>query len=142
MGFGKILFPTDFSRTGDAALEYAASLAKEHEGQLIIVHAQEEPSAYIGGTMYYGIPEPTAEELMSMLCDVKPTDPSVPCHYQLLEGPPADAIVKFAADEQVDLIVLGSSGRTGITHLLLGSVAEEIVRKASCPVLVCKQPAH
>jgi nucleotide-binding universal stress UspA family protein len=55
-------------------------------------------------------------------------------------GVPEEAIVRLAEEEEVDMIVLGSHGRTGITRLLLGSVAEAIVRKAHCPVLVYKQP--
>jgi nucleotide-binding universal stress UspA family protein len=140
MNVKRILFPTDFSHTGDAALAFAASLAKESDGRLIIVHVQEAPLAYGGGEMYYGIPEPTTDELMNMLHDVKPTDPSVPVEYRLVTGDPADAVVRLAEDDGVDLIVLGSHGRTGLTRLLMGSVAEAIVRKAHCPVLVYKQP--
>jgi nucleotide-binding universal stress UspA family protein len=142
MNIKRILFPTDFSHTGDAALAFATSLAKESDGRLIIVHVQEAPLAYGGGEMYYGIPEPSTDELMNMLHDVKPTDASVPVEYRLVTGDPADAVVRLAEDDEVDLIVLGSHGRTGLTRLLMGSVAEAIVRKAHCPVLVYKQPAR
>jgi nucleotide-binding universal stress UspA family protein len=142
MNVKRILFPTDFSHTGDAALRFATSLAKESDGRLIIVHVQEAPLAYGGGEMYYGIPEPTSDELMNMLHDVKPTDASVPAEYRLVTGDPADAVVRLAEDDGVDLIVLGSHGRTGLTRLLMGSVAEAIVRKAHCPVLVYKEPAR
>jgi universal stress protein A len=142
MNIKRILFPTDFSHTGDAALAFATSLAKESDGRLIVVHVQEAPLAYGGGEMYYGIPEPTTDELMNMLHDVKPTDSSVPVEYRLVTGDPADAVVRLAEDDEVDLIVLGSHGRTGLTRLLMGSVAEAIVRKAHCPVLVYKQPTR
>lgn len=142
MNAKRILFPTDFSHSGDAALAFATSLAKEADGRLIVVHVQEAPLAYGGGEMYYGIPEPTAEELLGMLHEVKPNDPSVPVEYRLVTGDPADAVVRMAEEDDVDLIVLGSHGRTGLTRLLMGSVAEAIVRKAHCPVLVYKQPAH
>jgi nucleotide-binding universal stress UspA family protein len=142
MNIKRILFPTDFSHTGDAALAFAASLAKESDGRLIIVHVQEAPLAYGGGEMYYGIPEPSTDELMNMLHDVKPKDSSVPVQYRLITGDPADAIVRLAEEDDVDLIVLGSHGRTGLTRLLMGSVAEAIVRKAHCPVLVYKQPVN
>jgi len=142
MNIKRILFPTDFSHTGDAALAFATSLAKESDGRLIIVHVQEAPLAYGGGEMYYGIPEPTTDELVNMLHEVKPTDSSVPVEYRLVTGDPADAVVHLAEDDDVDLIVLGSHGRTGLTRLLMGSVAEAIVRKAHCPVLVYKQPVR
>lgn len=136
-----ILFPTDFSHTGDAALAFAAMLAREGNSRLIIAHAEEPPLAYGGGEMYYGIPEPSTEELMRMLHAVKPSDPAVRCEYRLVMGDPADAMVLLAEEENVDLIVLGSHGRTGLSRLLMGSVAEAIVRKAHCPVLVYKQGA-
>ena len=142
MNIKRILFPTDFSHTGDAALAFATSLARESDGRMIIVHVQEAPMAYGGGEMYYGIPEPSTNELMDMLHDVKPTDSSVPVEYRLTTGDPADAVVRLAEDDNVDLIVLGSHGRTGLTRLLMGSVAEAIVRKAHCPVLVYKQPVR
>src|SRR5437762_3680585 len=90
MNIKRILFPTDFSHTGDAALAFATSLAKESDGRLIIVHVQEAPLAYGGGEMYYGIPEPTTDELMNMLHDVRPTDASVPVEYRLVTGDPAE----------------------------------------------------
>lgn len=142
MNIKRILFPTDFSHTGDAALAFATSLAKESGGRLIVVHVQEAPLAYGGGEMYYGIPEPSTDELMEMLHKVKPTDPNVPVEYRLVTGDPSDAVVRMAEDDAVDLIVLGSHGRTGLTRLLMGSVAEAIVRKAHCPVLVYKQPTR
>jgi universal stress protein A len=142
MNIKRILFPTDFSHTGDAALRFATTLAKESGGSLLIVHVQEAPMAYGGGEMYYGIPEPSTDELTTMLHDVKPTDPSVPVEYRLVTGDPAEAVVQLAEQEAVDLIVLGSHGRKGLSRLLMGSVAEVIVRKAHCPVLVYKQPVR
>jgi nucleotide-binding universal stress UspA family protein len=142
MNLKRILFPTDFSHTGDAALAFATTLAKQYEGRLIIVHVQEAPLAYGGGEMYYGIPEPSTDEVMEMLHEVKPTDPNVPVEYRLVTGDPAEAVVHLAEEDGIDLIVLGSHGRTGLTRLLMGSVAEAIVRKAHCPVLVYKQPVR
>lgn len=140
MNIKRIVFPTDFSHTGDAALRFATTLAKESGAKIIVVHVQEAPLAYGGGEMYYGIAEPNEEELLQMLGQVRPTDPSVPVEHRLVVGDPAGAVVSVAEQEEADLIVLGSHGRTGLSRLLMGSVAEAIVRKAHCPVLVYKQP--
>lgn len=137
----KILFATDFSHTGDAALSLATTLAKENGATLLIAHAIEPTEAYSGGEFYYGIPEPSGEELERMLREVKPIDSDVPVEYRLVTGTPSKAIVELAENEEVDMIVLGTHGRTGLSHVLMGSVAEQIVRRAKCPVLTYKSPA-
>jgi nucleotide-binding universal stress UspA family protein len=141
MNIKKILFPTDFSEAGKHALHLATSLARDHGGQLIVVHVEEPPMAYGGGELYYGVEEPNREELLKMVSDVVPTDPAVPCTHKLLIGDPAEAILQTAEAENVDLIVLGTHGRRGLTRLLMGSVAEAVVRRAACPVLTVRQPA-
>jgi universal stress protein A len=136
----KILFPTDFSHTGDAALELATSLARERGAQLLIVHVEEPPAAYGAGEMYYGMPDPVTEDLRKMLEQVTPTDSQIPCERRLITGDPATSIARLAADEGVELIVMGTHGRTGLMRLLMGSVAEAVVRRAPCPVLTLRQP--
>jgi nucleotide-binding universal stress UspA family protein len=138
----KILFPTDFSHTGDAALELATSLARERGGEVLIVHVEEPPAAYGAGEMYYGMPDPVTDDLRKMLDQVKPTDPEIPCERRLITGDPATAIARLAADEGVELIVMGTHGRTGLMRLLMGSVAEAVVRRAPCPVLTLRQPGE
>ncbi|MBI2480814.1 MAG: universal stress protein [Planctomycetia bacterium] len=138
----KILFPTDFSHTGDAALALATSLARDTGATLLIVHVEEPPTAYGGGELYYGIPEPATEDLRKMLHKVAPTDPAVPYEHRLVTGDPANAVVRLAEEEGVDMIVLGTHGRTGLSRLLMGSVAEAIVRRAKCPVLSYRKPAE
>ena len=137
----KIVFPTDFSHCSDAALAYATMLARALDASLLIVHAEEPAVAYGGGEMYYGMLEPDHEELQKMLKEIKPTDPTVPYEHRLLSGKsaPAKLIVEFAKNEQAELIVLGTHGRTGLKRVLMGSIAESIIRHASCPVLVMKQ---
>jgi universal stress protein A len=137
----KILFPTDFSHTGDAALQMATSLARDTGAALLIVHIEESPTVYAGGDFYYGIPEPPTEELQRMLEQVRPTDPSVHCEHRMLTGDPATAIVRIADEEHVDMIVMGTHGRTGLARFLMGSVAESVVRHANCPVLTYKHHA-
>ena len=137
----KILFPTDFSHTGDAALELATSLARERGATLVIVHVEEPPAAYGGGEMYYGMPEPATDDLQQMLKEVVPTAPDVAYEHRLITGDPATAIARLAEEESMELIVMGTHGRTGLMRLLMGSVAEVVVRQASCPVLTYKQPS-
>ena len=138
----KILFPTDFSTLGQTALEMATDLAKQRGAKLVIVHVEEPPMAYGGGELYYGIEEPDRNELKKMLAAVLPTDPAVGYEHRLMIGNPATAIVHLAEQEHVDMIVLPTHGRTGLFRLLMGSVAEEVVRKAKCPVLTVKAAAQ
>lgn len=140
MNIDKILFPTDFSHCGDAALHFATSLARDSGAKLLIVHVEEPPVAYGGGEMYYGMPEPATEDLKKMLEDIKPTDPEVPYEHHLITGDPSTAVARLAESEGVDLIVMGTHGRTGFSRLLMGSVAEAVVRRAPCPVLTYKEP--
>ena len=120
----------------------ATALARDAAAKLVIVHAEEPPAAYGGGDLYYGMPEPARDELLKMLHKVEPTDPAVSYEHRLITGDPAHAIVRFAKDEDIDMIVMGTHGRTGLRRLLMGSVAEAIVRRAGCPVLTYKQPAN
>ncbi len=137
-----ILFPTDFSTASDAALAHAEALAKSMGARLLIVHVEEPPLAYGGGELYYGLPEPDSERILKMLEDVRPLDPAVPFTHRLTMGDPAGEIVRIAADEQAEMIVLGTHGRTGVVRLLMGSVAEAIVRRAPCPVLIYRETAE
>ena len=136
----KILFPTDFSHTGDAALALATSLARERGATLLIVHVEEPPAAYGAGEMYYGMPDPVTEDLDKMLKKVAPADASVPVEHRLITGDPTNAIARLAKEEGAELIVMGTHGRTGLLRLLMGSVAEAVVRRAPCPVLTLRQP--
>jgi nucleotide-binding universal stress UspA family protein len=134
----KILFATDFSTVANQALEYAATLARENGAKLLIVHVAERPTAYGEGAMYYGIPEPDTERLNQMLHEVVPPNPAVEHEHRLLKGHPAREITSLAKDESVDLIVMSTHGRTGLSRALMGSVAEVVVRRAPCPVLTLK----
>lgn len=140
MNAKKILFPTDFSHCSDAALGVATSLARDTGAKLLIVHIEEPPMAYGGGEMYYGLPDPASEDLQAMLARVKPLDDSVPFEHHLVVGDPAGSIVRLAEEQNADLIVMGTHGRTGLSRLLMGSVAEAVVRKSPCPVFTYKEP--
>jgi len=143
MNAKKILFPTDFSTTANEALNFAAMLAKETKAKLLIVHVAELPVVYGAGEMYYGLPEPDTASLNRMLHEVIPTHPAVLHEHRMLSGDPATEITAFAEAENVDLIVMSTHGRAGFSRALMGSVAEVVVRRATCPVLTlkAKQPA-
>lgn len=135
-----IVFPTDFSTCSDAGLDYATALARDTGATLLIVHVEEHPVAYGVGEMYYGAFEPDRKVLQTMLDKVIPTDATVQYEHHLLEGEPADAITTFAKERGADLIVLSTHGRTGVMRLLMGSVAEQIIREATCPVMTLREP--
>ena len=136
-----ILVPTDFSTASDAALPHAEALAKQKSASLLILHVEETPLAYGGGELYYGLPEPSSERILAMLEQVKPSDPTVAFTHRLTMGDPAGEIVRIAAEEGAEMIVLGTHGRSGMTRLLMGSVAEAVVRRAACAVLVYRAAA-
>jgi nucleotide-binding universal stress UspA family protein len=134
-----IILPVDFSTDNDKSLELATSLARDSGAKLFIVHAREPLGMYSAGSKYYGVPQPRAEDLAEMLEAVVPPAQDIPYEHRMLEGTAADAIVDFAEQTRADLIVMGTHGRTGLFRVLLGSVAEAVVRKASCPVATVKQ---
>ena len=137
-----ILVPTDFSTASDAALPHAEALAKQKSASLLILHVEETPLAYGGGELYYGLPEPTSERILAMLEQVRPSDPTVAFTHRLTMGDPAGEIVRIAAEEGAEMIVLGTHGRSGMSRMLMGSVAEAVVRRAPCPVLVYRASAE
>lgn len=140
MNTNKILFPTDFSHCGDAALEMATSLAVEHQAMLLIVHVEEPAAAYGGGELY--LPELDHQDLLPRLHDIVPADPRVMYDHRLISGTAATAIVRLAEAEDVEMIVMGTHGRTGLTRMIMGSVAEDVVRHASCPVMTVRQDSE
>jgi nucleotide-binding universal stress UspA family protein len=140
MNAKKILFPTDLSATGSAPLAEAAALARDQKATLLILHVEELSINYGGGEFYCGPSEVTTGLLQKMLEKVVPEDKTIPCQHRLVIGGPAEEIMRVARQEGVDLIVMGTHGRTGLKRLLMGSVAEAVIRGATCPVLVYKSP--
>ena len=94
---------------------------------------------YPGGEMYFAQPEFPNPEIRKMLEEIVPPDKTIRYEHRLLLGSAADEIVRLAAEENVNMIVIGSHGRTGLTRVLMGSVAESVTRKATCPVLTLKE---
>ena len=132
----KILVPVDFSAQSKAAVEYASAFAKDSDAELLIVHVMDRAIQNLEGIN----PVEALEGLDTALHDVKPTDDSISCSYRMLEGPPAEMILEIAEQENVEMIVMGMHGRSGLRRLVMGSVAEAVVRNAKCPVLTLRQP--
>ena len=143
--FGKILVPMDFSPAALRAVELAADFARQAgPAQLILVHAyfvplEVEALAVLGPEkIMEDIRARAAEDLEQIL--VRLQDTGVSAEYEASAGSPDEVVVRLARDKQVDLIVMGTRGRTGLAHALLGSVAERVIRTAPCPVLTVKPP--
>ncbi len=139
MRYRRILHPTDFSSTSDRALGYAAELAQDNQSQLLILHAVEPAHSEDGGSQESAAttrtevsPQPTWEHLLR----IRPCRPLAPVEYILTIDDPVEAILRIAEKRACDLIVLGSYGRGGWRQTVLGHVAQQILRNASCSVLV------
>ncbi len=135
-----ILHPTDFSERSDQAFHLACSLARDHGARVIVLHVMPPPVATsVGGVM---TPEPGThqQECWEQLCRRKSDDPRVKVEHLITEGSPGEGILRAVKEKHCDLIVMGTHGRTGLGRLLMGSVAEAVVRKASCLVLTVKTP--
>jgi len=136
-----ILFPTDFSDASNTAFQYAVDYARLVNARLLIAHVQEPVLPIIGGEIaYLPATDPDPQSIKLALLAIVPGVPNLEYAHRLLEGDPASEIVKLAKAEHADLIVLGTHGRTGIERLLLGSTAEQVLRRAPCPVLAVKEP--
>ena len=139
MKLARILCPIDFSKSSEAALKYAAAMARDSAAELVLVHVDEGPLAYDAGMLGFVEPETDLEPEGQLRANAQ-TLQDLACLVCTLEGEPAAQIVQLARDEDVDLIVLGTHGRTGLARLLMGSIAEAVLRGAPCPVLALKQP--
>lgn len=134
----KILFAADFSESCEPCLAYASELARLTGGTMIIAHVEDTGRATGEAQLYEGIPEPglPPQELLDALA---PPDPNVRVERLLLKGKPAEELVIAAEAHGADLIVMGTHGRRGFRRWIMGSVAEEVVRKSTCPVLTYRQ---
>jgi nucleotide-binding universal stress UspA family protein len=137
-----ILYATDFSERSAYAFRLACSLARDYGARLCVLHIAVPPVVLYGEGMVAPEPEWYQEELIEKLHRLQPPDPKVVVEHRLLEGEPAEQIIRTARETQSDLIIMGTHGRTGLGRLLMGSVAEHVMRKAPCPVLTVKTPFH
>lgn len=138
----KILHPTDFSECSQQALKYAVSFAREYEAKLVLVHVVNEQVLSEGLSLArVAAPEALGQEMAAeaarQLKTLLPADErkGLDLEMLILHGMPFLEIIRYAKDHDVDLIVIGSTGRSGLEQIIFGSTADKIVRKAPCPVL-------
>lgn len=134
----RILCPVDFSATSMKAVKYAERLASQTDSQLLLVHAFERPDSYDDS----GQTKPADPHVKEKLQAIELALPEDRVRRLLHAGDPIDVIPWMAQQEQCDLIVMGTHGRSGLMHLLLGSVTEHVLRHARCPVLTIRDRAE
>lgn len=133
-----ILHPTDFSESAEGAFSVATMLAREHGARVIVLHVY--PFPLWRGEQVARERDGYETDLWHLVDRYQPPDPAIKIEHRLIEGDPADEIVRFAEYEFCDLIVMGTQGRSGLARMLLGSVAQKVMRKAGCPVLTIHIP--
>ncbi len=145
----RILVPTDFSGHSERAAVYAKELARRFQAEIHCIHVSDIPadllatSAYsMTGPSQQFIDQVRQESQKGLAAFAERFFGDTAAKTAFLEGRPFVEIIRYARDQQVDLIVIATHGRTGLKHALFGSVAEKVVRKAPCPVLVVKQGQH
>ena len=147
----RILYPTDFSQYSLTALTFAIGLAQQNNAQLFCLHVVEMPrEEYLRGDYMVPLNVPHVPEdkvlrtarvrlerfVAENLSEIDKITSRV------LVGVPFAEIVRYARDQSIDLIVMGTHGHTALAAMLIGSVAEKVVRKAPCPVLTVRDPQH
>jgi universal stress protein A len=145
----RIVVPVDFSAHSEYALEHAAALAKTFGAYVELVHVVEDPFAHGGWASEMYLPDITqirqdamGDAARQLECTRKAiVDRSIPVVTTVRMGRPAPTIVEHADAVSADLIVMGTHGRTGFARMLIGSVAEQVVRSARCPVLTFRHHA-
>lgn len=138
-----ILVPIDFSLNADHAFDYALTLARTLQAHLTLVHVIEPLPVGTIETMPYTYLhdlEVKITDLMTAYRD-RVTAAGLQSDFVIVHGVPFHSIIETARTAHVDLIIMGTHGRTGLSHVLLGSVAERVVQHAPCPVLVVRLPA-
>lgn len=143
--FKKIVVPIDFSDCSRHALTRAIEWAKAFGASVEVLYVWEPPHYLMPDTTVFipGHPDQTmidyaqaeAKKSMDDFLEKHGSAKDLPLTVQMLSGPPAETILNYVQNNAIDLIVMGTHGRTGLQRFLIGSVTEKIVRRASCPVL-------
>ena len=145
----KILYPTDFSESSLEALKYAVSFARDYKARLVLMHVVNEQIFSEGLSLpRLEAPEALGQEMaaeagrqMRMLIPAGELA-GLDVEHVILRGMPFLEIIRYAKANAVDLIVIGTHGRSGMEHIIFGSTAEKVVRKAPCPVLSVRPAQH
>lgn len=143
----RILVPVDFSENSKKSLRYAIPLAAQFKASITVIYVVEPavfPSDFGFGQMSFPdvekeMYEKAEQELNDLIKDLKS---NVVLKAEVKSGIPFVEVTSYADQENIDLIVLATHGRTGVEHILFGSTAEKIIRKAPCPVLVVRAEEH
>jgi len=145
-GYHRILWPTDFSPLAKAALPHAVGLARQTEAELVLLHVLPLPGAYavtdLSGRLSVSMQRAARAAAQRHLrrLEKQLKGPHLRTHTVLTEGVPFHQIIRAAKRLRCDLIVLATHGRTGLVHAIMGSVAENVLRCAPCPVLTVRPP--
>jgi len=135
-----ILHPTDFSEHSQYAFALACALTRDYGARLVVLHIVAVPVVVYGE----GVVPPNPEEVHAVARDqltrLQVPHADVRAERRLEDGDADETILRVAQEIQADLIVMGTHGRTGLGRLLMGSVAEKVLRKATCPVLTVRRP--
>lgn len=142
-----ILCPIDYSVYSEMALKYAIEFAEKYQAKLYLMHVLDIRVYDINDPDLYNvniIDEETIHKLRERLlkCVNEDAKNKISVEAIIIQGVPFAEIIKAAKECKIDLIVLGTHGRTGLSHAIMGSVAEKVVRKAPCPVLTIRHPEH
>lgn len=135
-----ILHPTDFSERSEHALQLASALARDYGARLVVLHVATPPTIVYGEGILPPEPEILFQEARDHLNRLEVSDAKIRAERRFEVGDPATEVLRVAQEINANLIVMGTHGRTGLGRLLMGSVAEQVVRRASCPVLTVKTP--
>jgi nucleotide-binding universal stress UspA family protein len=145
-GYPRVLWPTDLSRLAKMALPHALRSVEGSKGELVILHVLPTVTAYmfpeIAGTAWDQIDRANRsigkKKLDRIADEIRAEHPGIRVQIVLAEGVVFDEVLRVARRLRCDLIVLATHGRTGLKHVLMGSVAENVVRRAPCPVLIVR----
>ncbi len=145
----RILLPTDFSKHSQNALAYATAFAEKFGAEIVLLHVVQDLAVFIPEAV--SVSPPIAPPVEQFTAAARASLQQVAVENKLerfgvqvevREGTPFYEIIQVAREKNVDLIIMGTHGRGGLTHVLLGSVTEKVVRKAPCPVLTVRHPEH